>query len=105
MLRAGKKATIVQWCSALGKLPTEVLAWNVSEPMPKEHFFCQENGEWGFKSSFAVFVYFTKPMKRHNYFYEVMPECSFLTIEQDGCIVYDSRLEVQCDMDAWLTRY
>jgi hypothetical protein len=104
MLRAGKKAIIVQWCTASGKLATEVHEWNVSEPMPKKHF-CRENGEWVFKPSFAVFVYFTKPMKREKYFYEVVPECRFLTIEQDGCIVYDSRLDVPCDMDAWLTRY
>jgi hypothetical protein len=50
----------------------------------------------------AIMVSFVKPRKRRWCYYQIVPDnIRYLTIERDGCVLYDSRRDVSCDMDRW----
>lgn len=47
-------------------------------------------------------ITYTEPRKRKGWLMNVVPDnISFVTIEADGSTVYDSRIDVPCDMDEW----
>ena len=48
----------------------------------------------------TVTVHYVKPGKRKKWgFHVVQDELTYITIEQDNCLVYDSRTEVPWDME------
>ena len=91
MLERTGKATIIQHCAVFGQLMTEVRWFKVCEP--RRHAQHER----------AVYVNFIKPRKRVEAYYTIVPDNTrYLTIEdQWGKLLYDSRSEVPCDMEAW----
>jgi len=90
----GEKATIIQHCSALGILKTEVRKFDVHEPKPYAQY------------PISVTVWFVEPRKRNRYYYTMTPDgIRFLTIECGGKVVYDSRTDIPIDMDKWTERF
>jgi hypothetical protein len=86
----GGRALIVQHCCVYGDLPTPVRQFTVHPPKP----YAQHPTE--------VLVSFIEPRRRNGAYYHVAPDnVRYLTIEQDGVIIYDSRSEVPCDMEQW----
>jgi hypothetical protein len=50
----------------------------------------------------SVAVVFTEPRKRSSKYMRIVPDnISFVTIDVGGETVYDSRVDVPCDMDHW----
>ncbi len=90
VLRGGGKATIIQYCAVFGRLETPVRQWSAREPAP----YAQH--------PIAVSVSFSEPRKQRTSFFNIVPNNTrYLTVEQDGVVVYDSRSEVPCDMQDW----
>ncbi len=53
-------------------------------------------------SSFSVYVMFIEPKKRRSsYFTITSNNMKYLTIEDGGKVLYDTRRDVPCDMDEW----
>lgn len=88
MKRAGGKATIAHHSAVFGRQVTEVRTWTVSEPEPYAQY------------SLAVVVSYREPRQRRSWVCRVFPDnLKYLTIEEAGEVVYDSRADVPCDMD------
>ena len=86
----GGRALIVQHCAVWGDLPTQVRSFRVHGPQVYAQY-----------PTFVVVV-LKEPKRRNAAYFNVTPDnIRYLTIEQDGEVVYDSRSEVPCDMEAW----
>jgi len=54
----------------------------------------------------SVDISFVEPGKRRGKHQTVVPDnIKFITVEQNGAVVYDSRTDVPCDMVEWRKRY
>lgn len=93
--REGEKATIIQHCAVFGNLKTRVRKFNVSSPKPYAQY------------PVSVSVGFVKPRERNSYYFTIVPDdLRYLTIEsEDGAVLYDSRIDVPCDMTKWQPVY
>ena len=90
----GEKATIVQHCAVFGTLKTEVRKLTIGTPRP----YAQHR--------VSITISFVKPRERKWSSYTMTPDdLRYLTIEQDGKVLYDSRTDVPVDMEAWRARY
>lgn len=50
----------------------------------------------------AAYIEFKKPRERRSHTFVVVPNnIRYVTIEQNGQVVYDTRQDVPCDMQAW----
>jgi hypothetical protein len=90
MPMSGGQATIVQHCAVFGRLETPVRKFEIRDVAPHA------------QHAVSVCVVFTKPGKRSSMFITVIPDnIRYLTVEVGGETVYDSRIEVPCDMAKW----
>lgn len=88
----GAPALIIRHLSLFGGRPRKqkVRKFSVSPPGP----YAQHHT--------AVGVWFVLPRRRKSEYLNVVPDnLDWLTIEQDGKVIYDSRDEVPCDMVRW----
>jgi len=86
----GGNAVIVQHSAVFGHLETPVRSFHVGEAQPYAQY------------PISVSVSFVEPRKRKGAGYTVKPDDSgYLTIEAEGRVLYDSRVDVPCDMAKW----
>ena len=83
-------AIIIEHCAVAGRIETPIRAYCVEPPAP----YAQH--------PVAVAVVFIRARKRRaNVRYTVPDNLRYMTIEEGGNVVYDSRTDVPCDMDSW----
>jgi ssDNA-binding Zn-finger/Zn-ribbon topoisomerase 1 len=83
-------ATIVTHCAVFGRMTTPARKWRVGEVRPYAQY------------PVSAIVAYVKPSNRKAVYLSVVPEdIRYITIEQDGATVYDSRADVPCDMERW----
>lgn len=82
-------ALIIQHCAVFGRLETRVRWFSVSLGPYAQY-------------ATAASVSFKEPRKKRGANCTVLPEnVRYLTIEAEGCVLYDSRWNVPCDMAKW----
>jgi hypothetical protein len=88
-----KTSTIVQHCCVYGDLRTVVRRWEVKQ--------------LGGTTPNEVIILFTRPRERNDHHFTISPDnIRWTTIEdEDGTMLYDSRVDVPCDMDIWQANY
>ena len=92
-IRQGGRATITWYSPFIGLLKKEVSKFSVAKPRPSGRFTtllisCTELD--------MVNVHGFEPTSAFG---------DFCIIEMDGKVIYDSRLEIPCDMTKWQARY
>jgi hypothetical protein len=88
MKRGGGRATVVLHDAAYGMSKVPVRSWTVGDPVP-----VPSGGD-------AVCIRYVAAVGRPPWFFWMLPDnLLYLTVEQDGRVVYDSRADVPCDMD------
>jgi hypothetical protein len=89
-VREGNKATLIRHCAVFGRKRKEVRKFRVTDPAPFAQY------------PVAVTIWITEPRKRTSFGYRATPDnLTYLTVEVQGAVVYDSRSDVPCDMEKW----
>jgi hypothetical protein len=93
-IREGQNTTVILHCAGSGQKRTIVKKYIVYEPRPS------------LLDAVVVDIEYIEPRKRKWEYRTIMPDnFRFVTIEADSQIVYDSRLDVPCDMELWLEAF
>lgn len=88
--RAGGPATLKTYNAVFGYHETPVRKYTISEVSS----YAQHDR--------SVAITFTEPRKRNSMRIRITPDnISFTTVDVGGETVYDSRIDVPCDMDHW----
>jgi RecA-family ATPase len=89
-IREGEHAILVDHCALFGRRETKVRKFKVSQVKPYAQY------------DKFVDISVVEPKRRRGKVYEVYPcDHTFYTIERDGRVIYDSRIDIPCDMIEW----
>jgi hypothetical protein len=89
----GTKAIIIQHCATFGNIKTPVRKFEVADPKPYAQY------------AQAIQISFVEP-RRWAYITIRSDNYRYATIEtEDGKVLYDSRVDVPCDMAKWNPLY
>jgi hypothetical protein len=90
MMVQGMRALIVTHSAVFGQRQTSVRKWSIGKSEP-----CGQH-------PVSVSILFYEPKKRRPALFRIVPDnLKYLTVEQDGAVIYDSRSDVPCDMGKW----
>lgn len=88
--RRKKEYTLIIHCAELGEVRRRIKAFRVSEPAPFVHY------------EIGVVVTFAVPRVRTEEGVTIVQDNRrYVTVEEAGRVVFDSRTAVPCNMDAW----
>jgi hypothetical protein len=88
--RSGGRAVLKRYCAVFGYHETPVRKFTVYEVEPRAQY------------DRSVMISWVEPRKRSSEATVIVPnDYRFMTIEVDGETVYDSRIDIPCDMDKW----
>lgn len=81
---------VVVHCAMFGRVERQVKSYKVGPPVPFTNY------------PIGLIVTFTEPRAKTDGAYTIVPgNTRYVTVEDRGRVLYDSRTQIPCDMEAW----